>query len=390
MRENSRNKIIAGLIFIVILWFLFLCLLNYFAQKPRMDEGEVLRNIQELSIPQLFGELKYNQVFPRSYLALISFFSAHFSYSLLSLRLFPLLFMMAGFFLWVYIYKQEAKSNFYLFLLIFSFSSSMLMVDYAGYLKQYSCDVFAIAAFTLFIYYQKKYFNQETSIKCLWFFSIVTPVLIAFSQMSFFIFWIIIYNYLFLLRENKKVLLPFAVYTFLAVLFCLLVYWFDIRHSMRIKFIQEYWNNSFIDTSSLYNFSKTFTNGLQNILVRWFIENKIAKSVASVFMPFALIAIGKSFWVSLKDNKGKILDISSICGVLIIELFILGVFKIYPFTGSRITLFIAPFIFFMIVQGIYLVRKIKLIFVPLLSVYIIFLSGVSYHLLWFYLNFYKK
>jgi glucan phosphoethanolaminetransferase (alkaline phosphatase superfamily) len=107
-------------------------------------------------------------------------------------------------------------------------------------------------------------------------------------------------------------------------------------------------------------------------------------------MPFALIAIGKSFWVSLKDNKGKILDISSICGVLIIELFILGVFKIYPFTGSRITLFIAPFIFFMIVQGIYLVRKIKLIFVPLLSVYIIFLSGVSYHLLWFYLNFYKK
>ncbi len=390
MREDSKNKIITGLIFAVILWFLFLCLLNYFAQKPRMDEGEILRNIQELSIPQLFGQLKYNQVFPRVYLALISLFSVKFSYSLLSLRFLPLLFMMAGFFLWVYIYKQEAKSNFYLFLLIFSFSSSIFTIDYAAYLKQYSCDLFSIAVFTVFIYYQKKYLNRESSIKYLWLFSISTPVLIAFSQMSFFIFWVIIYNYMFLYKEDKRIILPFAAYAFLAIFFCLLVYWFDIRYSLGNKFMQDYWKDSFIDTSSLYNFSKTFTNGLQNLTARWFIENKIAKSIASVFMPFCLVAICKSFWVSIKENKGKILDINSICAVLIIELFILSLLKAYPFTGSRVTLFIAPFIFFMIVKGIYLVEKVKLIFIPLLSAYVVFLSGVSCYLLFFYLGFYKK
>lgn len=390
MPKKSIEKIISVLIFVAILWFVFLCLLNYFAQKPRMDEGEILLNIKELTIPQLFGELKYNQVFPRLYLALISVFSSRFYYSLLSLRFFPLLFMIMGFFLWIYIYKQESKTNFYLFLLIFSFTSSIFTIDYAAYLKQYSCDLFAIAVFTMFIYYQKKYLNREVSIKYLWFFSVFSPVLIALSASSLLIFWIIIYNYVFFLKKNKEIRLPFAVYIFLTLVFCLLVYRFDIRYSLRVKFMQEYWKNCFIDSSCVYNFFKTFTNGLQNLLVRWFLENKIAKSVASIFMPFCLVAICRSLWLSLKEYKGKILDANSICGVLISELFILGILRVYPFTGSRITLFIAPFVFLMIVKGIYLTEKIKLIFFPLLSAYVIFLSGVSYYLLFFYLNFYKK
>ncbi len=390
MQKRTKNKIAFISTIIVILWFLSLCLLNYFAQKPRMDEGEILRNIKELTIPGLFGELKDNQVFPRAYLALISLFSSRFSYSILSLRFFPLLFMVAGFFLWRYLYKQESRTNLIYFLLMFSFASSVFIIDYAAYLKQYSCDLFVIAVFTLFINYQKKYLNGEVSIKPLWFFSIFTPFLIAFSQMSFLIFWIIIYNYLFLFKIDKETRFPFIVYVFLITIFCLLTYQFDIKYSLRVKFMQEYWKNCFVDTSSLYNFSKTFTNGLQNLMVRWFLQNKIAKSIASIFIPFSLAAIGKGFWVSLRENRGKILDINSICGILLIELFILGIFKIYPFTGSRVTLFIAPFIFYMIVKGIYLTRRIKLLFSLLLSIYIIFLSSVSYYLLFFYLGFYKN
>ena len=257
MHIKFKFKAVLIPIIIVIAWFLFLCLLNYFAQKPRMDEGEILNNIKELSIPQLFGELKYNQVFPRAYLALISLFSGQFSYNLMSLRFFPLLFSIAGFLLWIYIYKRESKSNFNLFLLLFSFASSVFMIDYAAYLKQYSCDLFTVAVFTAFIYQQKKYIEgKAVSTVGLWLFSIFTPILIAFSQMSFLVSWIVIYNYLFLLRDDKKIRFPLVVYTLFTVLFCLLVYWFDLRHSMKVKFMQEYWNNCFIDTSSLYNFSR--------------------------------------------------------------------------------------------------------------------------------------
>jgi len=390
MQEKLKHKIGIISIIIIIFWFIFLCLLNYFAQKPRMDEGEILNNIKELSISQLFGELKYNQVFPRAYLALISIFSSHFSYNMLSLRFFPLLFMVGGFLLWVYLYKQESRTNFMYFLLMFSFASSIFMIDYAAYLKQYSCDLFVIAVFTAFIYQQKRYFENKFSTRNLWIFSVFAPILVLFSQMSFLAFWIIIYNYLFLMKKDAGVRFLFAVYVLFTIIFCLLVYRFDLCYSRKIAFMQEYWNSCFIDTSSLYNFSKTFTNGLQNLITRWFFENKTTKSIATVFMPFCLVAICRSFWISINENKGKILDINSLCLVLLIELFILGIFRIYPFTGSRITLFIAPFMLYMIVKGIYLTKKIKILFFPLLSFYMGFLCWVSYSLLFFYLSFYKK
>jgi len=208
--------------------------------------------------------------------------------------------------------------------------------------------------------------------------------------MSFLLSWVIAYNYLFFLRKKKEIRRPFIVYAGLCAIFCSLLYYFDIQYSLRVKFMQSYWNNAFIDISSLYNFMKSFTNGLQNLMVRWFLEEKIAKSIANVFMPFALFAICRSLWSSLKAHKGKVLDINALCGILIAELFFLGVMRMYPFTGSRVTLFIAPFIFYMIVKGIYLTERIKLIFYSLLSFYILFLSGISYSLLMFYLDFYKR
>lgn len=390
LTSDLKRKTILALIVFVVLWFIFLCLLNYFAQKPRMDEGEIQQNIAELTVPQLFGELRYNQVFPRAYLALISIYSSYFSYSLLALRFFPLLFMLLGFFLWIYIYKKEANNLFYLFLLIFSFASSVFTIDYAAYLKQYSCDLFTIAVFTIFIYHQKEYFQGRGNLKYLWLFSILTPVLIVFSQMSVFIFWMIIYNYLFFIKKDKAVVKLLLVYTGLVAIFCWLVYRFDIIYSLRVKFMQEYWKDCFINTSSVYGFIKTFTNGLQNLIVRWFVEAKLAKGFANVFMPFCLVAIVRSFWLSFRENKGRIFDINAICLVLILELLVLGIFKAYPFTGARVTLFIAPFIFYMIVKGIYLTKKIKFIFLPLISLYIIFLLGVSGYLLTFYLGFYHK
>lgn len=390
MREKTKNRIISFLVFGAGAWFIFLCCLNYFAQRIGMDEGYILDNIKELSIPRLFGQLKYDQVFPRVYLALISVFSRQFSYSLLSLRFFPLLFMFAGFLIWVNIYKRESKSGFFLFLLILTFASSFFTTYYAALLKQYSGDLFAIAAFVLFIYCQKRFLNKETSLTNLWLFSLICPFLVLFSQMSFLLLWVPVYNYIFMAKEDRKAVAPFVGYFLLIMILSTVVYFTDIRYSRQVRFMQEYWNNCFIDTGSSYGFSKTFTNGLQNLFTRWFVENKLAKSLAAIFMPFALVAAFRSFKPSLVKHQGALMDINSLTGVLLLELFILGVLRVYPFTGARITLFMAPFIFFMLVKGIYLTRRIKLVFYPLAGAYLFFLSGVSAYLFCFYLGFYAK
>ena len=82
------------------------------------------------------------------------------------------------------------------------------------------------------------------------------------------------------------------------------------------------------------------------------------------------------------------MDLDALCAVLLLELFALGVLQKYPFTGCRATLFIAPFMFYMIVRGIYLFKKIKVILYPLAAGYILFLSVVSYNLLTDYLKVY--
>ncbi|MFA4889510.1 MAG: hypothetical protein WC628_08080 [Candidatus Omnitrophota bacterium] len=384
-----KNRLAGRLVVIAIAWFLFLCLFNYFAQKEGMDEGYILNNIKELSIPQLFGQLKFDQVFPRVYLASISLLAGQFSYCWLALRFLPLLFMLLGFFIWVYLYKLESKNNFFWFLLIFSFASSIFTSYYAAQLKQYSGDLFVVAFYTLFIYYQRKYLSGSASIKYLWLFSLFAPLLILFSHMSFLMLGMVVYNYAFLLKKDKRSWAPFSAYLIITFAVALFVLLFDIRYSLGIKFMQDYWRNCFIDTRSPYAFIKTFSNGLQNIFVRWFLEKSFTKSIAAIFMPFALVALFLGFKASWRKYQGAVMDLNLICGVLLLELFVLGVFKVYVFSGARITMFIAPFIFYLIVRGIYLTEKTKFLFLSLLGLYLVFLSGVSTYLFFFYLKFYR-
>ena len=150
----------------------------------------------------------------------------------------------------------------------------------------------------------------------------------------------------------------------------------------------QYWKDYFIDTSSLYAFFRSFTEGLRNITVRWFIEKKLFMGIATIFMPFCWVAIVKYCRQSLLKNRGAILDIDALAAILVAEVFVMGVLHMYPFTGCRATLFIAPFIFYMIVKGIYLVRKFKFVFYPLITVYVLFLCASASRLFSEYLKLY--
>lgn len=388
---SPKNRLINYLIAFVILWFLFLCLLHYFSNRPLwLDENFILGNIQQLNVPQLFGILKNSQIFPRFYLVLVKLFSQCFSYNALSLRFFPLLFMILGFTLWIKIYKLESRTNFYLFLLILSFAASHFTTYYAAEAKQYSCDLFSAGIYTLFIYCQRKYIDKEIPVKHLWFFTLFSPFLILFSYISFLMAWMVAYNYLFFIKGNREIKVLFIVYCIISIVFSVLIYLFDIRYSLKVTAMQDYWKDYFINTGSFYEFIKSLTGGLRNLTTRWFAETKLAMRIATVFMPFCWLAIFKSFKSSLAKFRGAILDINMVCGILLTQLFVLSLFKLYPFTGARVTLFMAPFIFYMLVKGIYLTRKIKFIFYPALSGYILFLCGASLYLLLGYLKLYAK
>ena len=186
-------------------WFVFLCLLHYFSLRPPwLDEKFVLDSIENLSFRAIFGPLRHSQVFPRLYLILIKFLSERFSYNVLSLRFLPLLSMLFAFFIWAKVYKSAFSSRWEYLLALFSFSSSYHLSYYAAELKQYSMDVLVVGIFCLYIIYQRRYIEEKPTIL----FGIVTfllPLALLFSYISFFLFWIVLYNFLFIARKDSRV-----------------------------------------------------------------------------------------------------------------------------------------------------------------------------------------
>jgi hypothetical protein len=386
-----KNRAIKYLIFFAGGYFIFLCLLHYFSRRPLwLDEQLLFSNIQDFTFSQLFGPLKNTQVFPRAYLAIIKAISAPFSYNVLMLRLIPLLFMLSGFFLWFKIFKAEGKAGLVLLLLVLSFAGSRYMTYYAAEFKQYSCDLFAVAVFVMFVYYQQKYLRRETLLKTIWLFSLLTPVLFFFSYISALIAWVVAFNYLFMLKKNRELLAPFVAYAAIAAACFILVYLFDIRYSTGNQSMHDYWKDYFISLRSPYEFLKTLTEGMRKITVSWFLNQKWAMGLATFFMPFCWIAMIKLFFSSVKRSGWRFFDVNSLCLILVLELLFLGVFQIYPFTGCRITLFMAPFFFYMIVEGICLFKKVKFVLYPMACFYALFLCIVSYNLLKEYLGLYGK
>ncbi len=386
-----KNRFIQYAIAVIAGWFLFLCFLHYFSRRPLwLDEGLLFANIRDFSSLQLFGPLKNTQVFPRVYLALVKLVSQPFSYDVLALRFLPLAFMLAGVAIWIKIYRLAAKTGFFLILLCLSLACSHFTTYYAAEFKQYSCDLFAVALITLFVYYQAAFSRGEIALKKLWFFVVVTPFLVFFSYVSVLMLWIVGYNFVVIIRKNTEALSLLGVYLALTLSCFILSYIFDLRFSLGNPSMRDYWKDYFINTQSPYEFFKSLTEGMRNITVSWSLEKKWAMGVATVFMPFCWVAMVKYFIGSLKKNRGGLFDLRGLCAVLVGELFVLGVLQAYPFTGCRATLFIAPFIFYMIVEGIYLVRKVKFIFLPLAGTYIVFLGIVSYNLLNEYLKLYVQ
>ena len=353
------------------LLFSFLCLLHYLSLRELwVDETYVLHNIELLRLSRFLNPLLDNQVFPRFYLAVIRFISRPFDYHILSLRFLPLVCMICSFFIWIRIYAREFSEKWQVLLALLAFTSSYYASYYAAELKPYSMDVLVVSLFCLYFFYQKK--AQDFSVK----FKIITlllPFTVLLSYAGFFVFWIVIYNFLLKLGENRKIMPLVILYSTLSFLCCAFVIWFDFRPTFSNQPVISYWQPYFLCSDSFYCFFKSFGEGLRKIVAWWYGDAAFFRRAASFFIPFFVFALFRDGFKSLFKHKSAIFDASGLALVIFAQLIILGVLGKYPFTGQRITLFFAPFVFLLTVKGLSYLSRVKVLNWCVFSFYAVFM-----------------
>ena len=353
-------------------WFIFLCFLHYFSARPLwLDENFIFGSIKNFTPAQILGPLKSSQAFPRIYLIIIKIFSQGFGYSVFSLRFFPLVSMLCAFFIWAKIYKEALLNKWHFLLVLFSFAGSYSLSYYAAELKPYSLDVLVVGIFCLYLSHQERLVNKGPS-KLFIVGTLMLPVTLFLSYGSFFVFWIVSYNFLLLAKKNHKVLPLLIGYTAISLLFVSLVYFYDLRHGLGTRALFDYWNDYFLCVDSFYCFIKSFGEGLRKLSVWWFGNSAFFRRVASPFIPVFVLSMVIYGVKAVKKCKFKLLSIDAIGLIIFLELIIFGLLKKYPFTGERVTLFFAPFVFYFIVKGIASFRSNKLLYTGFNIFYIVF------------------
>jgi len=390
---NDKSKLINiplnYLIVFGICFYLLLCAVHFSSGRPLwLDENSVLENIRDLTPCEIFGPLKNNQGWPRLYLFFVQKVSQVFHYNVYALRSLPFAAMIAAFFLWLRIYRKEEGVGTEYILFILAWCGSHFMTYYAAELKHYSADVLVAALFTWFILTQRK--SVEYPKKYGPFLAVgyaLLPFLILFSYTGYFFVLIPFYNVLMGIRQDRRNIFYAYVYTAAMLAAVVISYHFDVRYTLSDKALRTYWGDYFISVSSPGAFLSSFTEGIRNLFSRWFIETKLIRRIMTVFLPFALYAIVFGGIRRFKKDKGFIVSLETLTPVLVAGLAAAGVLKIYPFTGARVTLFIAAFIFYATIKGIELFRgRVHAVYLSLLTLYVGTLCCTSVYLFVKYLK----
>jgi hypothetical protein len=366
--------------------FFFLCLLHYFSQRPLWgDENFVLENIK--NITNIFGPVRNVQTFPRVYLSMFKALGSVFDYSVLSLRFLSLLSMSFAYIIWARIYKKLFGENWQFILGVFAFTSSYYLSYYASEFKPYSMDVLVAGIFTLVLLHQRQWYAKQIPIK-FYLIAVLLPLTLFFSYASLFLFWTVGYNCLFIARRNKSIWPLFVVYCCISALCLVMIYNFDLQYSAFDRGLVSYWDSYFVCYTSFGCFFSTFGEGLRRLATFWFGFGKFFMQWATFLIPFFLYSIVRYGIIPWKKDKFRIFSPEAIFAVLMIELLIFALMKRYPFTGERITLFFAPFIFYGIIKAIYDLKRVPILFYFFAWNFVIFLAACYINSLIVYVKMY--
>lgn len=350
-------KIWLKLTWVFSIFFIVICLGHYLTPRPLwLDEQLVFDSISEYTYPQIFGPLKTQQAFPRVHLVVIKFFSGFFGYSIYALRFFSFLAMGGAFVLWMKLYRKHTDDFLMLCLLALSFAGSYRLTYYASELKPYAADVLAVAMFALFFGVQKDYADKSPDRRLYWMTGLL-PLTIFFSYAGLFVFWMVVWNFGWMSRCNSRLWGVTALSVASSAVCFAVLYKVDLVHFMHVADYQSYWHQMFLGTDSAEAFFGPLWEGTRKIVTYWNGTNKQFIRWASGFVPlfmFAMIRDGFRTW--RKDNF-RLIHLEAIGLALFIELIVLSLMHKYPFTGARITLFMAPFAFYFILKGVRALRR---------------------------------
>lgn len=354
--------------FISIIFLLF-TFMHYFSGRPLwLDENFIYENLVNKTSIDLCGPLVNCQAFPRIYLILVKIISDPFNLSVYALRFLPLLFHVLAMMIWLLVFDQCFKNNLSKILCAGLFVCSYRITYYGAELKPYSFDLLISGLYTWFILnYDLIILKNKLKLKFIYLF--ILPISMFFSYASIFFVFIPVLNML--LEENRINKVKLICFQMLMIGFFMFLLWnIDIKFTDKQICLKDYWKTYFISFSSPMLFADTFFEGIRKIVTWWYGHSRIfAKLSIGFIWPF----IGSVCFLSFKDIKEKgfgISTVSVLTAFVLIELFFLASIKKYPFTGERLTLFLAPLVMIMIVKGIELLRKVKVLYWG----YVVFLS----------------
>lgn len=248
-------------------------------------------------------------------------------------------------------------------------------------------DILITGVFCLYLFYQKQITDEKIP-KIFIMITLLLPFALFFSYSSFFIFWIVIYNFLFFIKKNYKIWALLLTYTFMSFSFIFLIFSFDLKYMLSTPALFSYWKDYFLCIDSFYCFIKSFGEGLRRLSVWWFGNSAFFRRTASFLIPFFVFSLFGYGVKSFIKNRFKLWDIGALSLIIFLELFALGIIKKYPFTGERITLFYAPFVFYLITRGIGSFKKHRPFYLGFNIFYIVFLLMCSLNSFLTYLKLY--
>lgn len=383
---SFKSKILLTVFLSLIAWYFFDIFLHFLSARPLWnDEQCVFESVQSFTVKEMFGRpLLALQVFPRVHLFLIQCLASPFGYSSLSLRFMSLLAMIAGFFIWIKIYRREIVCERVFLLAVFSWVASGRLIYYAAELKPYAMDVLIVGVLIAFLIHQRDLAQKLEPGKYL-LLSSCLPLLGFFSYPAFFILLLPLYNMIvsrFLERKtrreqadlNRQILCYIASLLIVAALF----YQIDMKYRHKQAVTDGYWDY-FISLQSAGEFFKTWGEGTINLFTRWFAENpRWVRKWASFFNGFGLIYMFILFFNHFKKERFYLGTLKTISFAVYCQMVVLGALRMYPFTVPRISLFFAPFVIYLTVEALVATRKIYR-FIPfiLCPMYVIYLFIVA-------------
>lgn len=322
------------------------------------DEAMNTFNIIGKSYNQLLDKLAFNQGIPAGFLFIEKFMIETFHNSDYVLRLFPFLCGILSVILFYLLIKKYLNSPSIIFS-VFLFSISDFLIYYSSEVKPYSSDVFISILILYVVFYYDSRNSRVSSTVC----AITGALAVWVSYASVFVLsglsiTLIIYYFY---RRNVKKLIQFIFICSIWLLSFLVLYHLSIKNQINTQLVHD-WSTRFtpfapfppVNASDFRWYFNTFFNVFDNPLSFQF------KYLAGILFLLGCLA------VFLKSKKIFFILISPAFFALIAS----GLEK-YPFT-QRMLLFLIPFFYYFISEGILWIYKRSILLSILLASIIVF------------------